>query len=214
MDVIRANDTTLSTSWSMDIKTIGESTTSGNVTTYSLVIATAKRDSTVKNITFETANIPSGSTVVKATLTATATIKRTQGNATKGYKFDDAELCTLDATKITSSTFEKDITAKFAAMNGGTFENVSIAAKYRAKYTQFNGKGIWTTKEDGTISVSYQYTTAYGTMGNTQVAQLSLTDLKLTIYYTGGSGGSGEVVPATKWQKCEVYVCVPVNSVD
>lgn len=215
MDVIRANDTTLSTSWSMGVRDMGSSTVSGTTETISIVVGTTAREADVKNITFETSSIPNGSTVVKAVLTATATIKRTQGSATKGYKFDDAEVCTLDATKITSSTFEKDVTAKFAAMNGGAFENVSIAAKYRAKYTQFNGKYIVVRDANGAfVSQSWQYMTSYGTLNSTQVAQLSLTDLKLTIYYTGDSGGSGEVVPATKWQKCEVYVCVPVNSVD
>lgn len=212
MDVIRANDTTLKTTWAMGVRNVGSSTISGTTETVSIVVGTTARDADTKNITFETSSIPNGSTVVKAVLTATATIKRTQGSATKGYKFDDAEVCSLDATKITSSTFEKDITEKFAAMNGSTFENISIVAKYRAKYMQFNGKYIIVRDSNGAfVSQSYQYTTSYGTLNSTQIATLTLTDLKLTIYYTGDSGGSGEVTPATKWQKCEVYVCVPVS---
>lgn len=208
MDVFNATDTKLTTTWQMGVRSRGDASTSGNVTTYPIVVGTILRDAATKSIAFETSNIPTGSTVVRATLSATAKIERTQGSASKGYKFDDAEVCSLDATKITSEAFEKDITPKFASMNGGTFTDLSIDAKYRAKFAQFNGKLIQTKQADGSVTNSYQYSTAYGAMYSTQVAQLTLSNLKISVYYTDEGG---EVTPATKWQKCEVYVCVPVS---
>lgn len=211
MDVFSASSTELTTSWKMGVHSITSSTVVDEVETMAIVVATAKRDSTIKSITFATSGIPSGSTVARATLTATAAISRTQGSATKGYKFDDAELCTLDSTNIASSAFEKDVTSKFAEMNGGTFEDLSIEARYRAKYMQFNGKYTIVWKDGEFVSQSYQYSTAYGTLDNTQVAKLTLSDLKITVYYTSDSSEGGAATPATKWQKCEVYVCVPIN---
>lgn len=211
MDVFSASDTELTTSWKMDVHSITSSTVVDEVETMKIVVATRTRDSTIKNITFATSAIPSGATVVKATLTATATIARTQGSATKGYKFDDAELCTLDATPITSNAFEKDVTSSFSGMNGGTFTDLSFEARYRAKYMQFNGTYTIVRKDGAFVSQSYQYSTAYGTLGNTQVAELTLSDLKITVYYSGDTGEGGATAPATKWQKCEVYVCVPIN---
>lgn len=211
MDVFNASDTALTTSWKMGVHDITGSTTVDEVETMAIVVATMKRESTAKNITFATSSIPSGATVVKATLTAVATIARTQGSATKGYKFDDAELCTLDSTAITSNAFEKDITSKFSEMNGGTFGDLSLEARYRAKYVQFNGKYTIVRKDGEFVSQSYQYSTAYGTLDATQVAKLTLSDLKITVYYSTDTGEGGATAPATKWQKCEVYVCVPIN---
>lgn len=199
MAVFNASDTTLRTVWTMDIKSLSST---DNVN-FSMVVATKARDGQNANIVFPTSNIPAGSTVVSATLTATATVKREQGTATKGYKFNDAGNISLDGTRISQSAFSKDITSKFADMNGGTFTDITIAAGYNAKYVQFNG----TAKAvDG--NVTYNYDTSYGTFETAQLAKLYLTDLAITVVYSGDSGGD---TPVTKWQKCEVYVCVPVS---
>lgn len=211
MDVFSAADTKVTTSWKIGVREVNESSTSGNVTTSSATYGTIAREAGTKSIAFETSNIPAGSTIVRATLSATAEIKRTQGSASKGYKFDDAEVCSLDATNITSETFEKDITSKFAEMNGGTFADLSVDVKYRAKFVQFNGKLITTKHDDGSYANSHQCSTTYGAPYVTQIAQLTLSDLKITVYYSADTGEGSATAPATKWQKCEVYVCVPIN---
>lgn len=201
MAVFNANDTTLRVLWSLDIKS-GSIVDKGDGN-YTFVVATKTREGQNASIVFPTSEIPAGSTVVNATLSATATVKREQGTATKGYTFDDAATISLDGTRISQSAFSKNITSKFANMNGGTFTDISIPASYVAKYVQFNGSA--TTVNNNLV---YHYSHAYGTFDTYQLARLYLTNLAITVEY---SGGGGEVTPATKWQKCEVYVCVPVS---
>ena len=87
-------------------------------------------------------------------------------------------------------------------MNGGTFTDISIPATYNMKLVKLTG--ISESGEESEIN----YNRAYGNIGVGQAAQLKLTNLAITVEY---SGGGGEVTPTTKWQKCEVYVCVPVS---
>ena len=155
------------------------------------------------NIIFPTSSIPAGSTVISATLTATAATSLYMGSATAGYKFNDAASCNLDGTRISKRDFSKDITSKFTNMNGGTFTDISIPATYNMKLVKLTG--ISESGEESEIS----YNRAYGNIGVGQAAQLKLTNLAITVEYS--SEGGGGVTPATKWQKCEVYVCVPVS---
>ena len=201
MAVFNANDTTLRVLWSLDIKS--ESIVDKGNGNYTFVIATKTREGQTASIVFPTSNIPAGSTVVSATLSATATVKREQGTATKGYTFDDAATISLDGTRISQSAFSKDITSKFANMNGGTFTDITIPASYIAKYVQFNGSASTVNN-----NLVYSYSRLYGNLDSTQLARLYLTDLAITVVYSGDSGGD---TPVTKWQKCEVYVCVPVS---
>ncbi len=61
MDVFSASSTELTTSWKMGVHSITSSTVVDEVETMAIVVATAKRDSTIKSITFATSGIPSGS---------------------------------------------------------------------------------------------------------------------------------------------------------
>ena len=201
MAVFNANDTTLRVLWTLDIRS--ETIVDKGNGNYTFTVATKTREGQNANIVFPTSNIPAGSTVAKATLSATASVKRVQGSATKGYTFEDAATISLDGTRISKSDFSKDITSKFASMNGGTFTDITIPASYVAKYVQFNGSASTVNN-----NLVYHYSTAYGTFGVTQLARLYLTNLAVTVEYSGEGGG---VTPATKWQKCEVYVCVPVS---
>ena len=197
MAVFNANDVTLQTKWKLKATYVGVGRDGVHYD-----ISMQYREMGSENIVFPTSSIPAGSTVISATLTATAATSLYMGSATAGYKFNDAASCNLDGTRISKRDFSKDITSKFANMNGGTFTDISIPATYNMKLVKLTG--ISESGEESEIN----YNRAYGNIGVGQAAQLKLTNLAITVEY---SGGGGEVTPTTKWQKCEVYVCVPVS---
>lgn len=197
MTVFSADNVTLQTKWKLKATSAGVGRDGVHYN-----ISMQYREMGSANIVFSTSSIPAGSTVVSATLSATAAASLYMGSATAGYKFGDAASCNLDGTRISQSSFSKDITSKFADMNGGTFTDISVLATYNMKLVKITG--ISESGEESEIV----YNRAYGSIGVGQVAQLKLTNLAITVEY---SDGGGEVKPATKWQKCEVYVCVPAG---
>ena len=199
MAVFNANNATLRTSWKLKSTELG---LNEDGTAFRWKISMQYRETDSANIVFPTSSILAGSTVVSATLTATARIIRTSGSATKGYNYTDAATISLDGTRISGNSFSKDVTSKFAGMNGGTFADISIAAAYAAK-----SFSTVVTTPGGALGTAGDHT-GYGAVGVSQIFDLQLTNLAIAVEY---SGGGGEVTPATKWQKCEVYVCVPVS---
>ena len=82
MAVFNADDVTLQTNWKLKATYVGVGRDGVHYD-----ISMQYREMGSANIIFPTSSIPAGSTVVSATLTATAVTSLYKGSATAGYKF-------------------------------------------------------------------------------------------------------------------------------